>query len=66
MVLRATNDGDFQGADISYGSLRLEMRIPRNDGQGYTRKVRELDLRQFPSIADCIVSEDEIEYGEEF
>ena len=63
MVLHVCNDGDFQSANVSFGYLKLEMLIKRADGHGFTRKVREFDLRLFPSIADSIVSEDDVVYA---
>ena len=66
MVLRATNDGDFQSADISFGWLTVESVIPRSDGHGQVSRKRSFDLRSplFASIADCVVKEEEIEYGD--
>ncbi len=64
MVLKATCDGDFQSAEVSFGHLTIEMLIPRTDGKGYTSRKRHFDLRQFQSIADCLVPEDQIEYAE--
>lgn len=60
MVLKATNDGDFQSANISWGFLRIEMTRQHVSGHGKFTRTREFDLRKFPSIADCIVDEDDI------
>lgn len=64
MVLRATNDGDFQSADISFGTLTIELIRPRKDGTGYSTRKRNWDLRRFASIQDCIVAEDDVEYAD--
>ena len=67
MVLRATNDGDFQSADVSWGHLTVEMIQPRKDGRGEVTRRRHFDLRNgalFPSIADSIVSEDEMVFAD--
>ena len=63
MVLRAINDGDFQSADISFGNLIIEAINPRKDGRGQIARTRSFDLRMFGSVADCIVDENDIEYG---
>jgi hypothetical protein len=64
MVLKATNDGDFQSADVSFGWLTVEAIVRRKDGQGQVSRKRHFDLRSplFASIADCLVEEDEIKY----
>jgi hypothetical protein len=63
MVLRATNDGDFQSANVSFGELVIEIISLRKDSNGSVTRKRYFDLRMFASIADSIVSEDEIEYA---
>ena len=66
MVLKATNDGDFQSADVSFGWLTVEAIVTRKDGKGQVTRKRHWDLRSplFASIADSIVPEDEIEYSD--
>ena len=66
MVLRATNDGDFQSANVSWGHLTVETIVTRKDGRGTLTRKRHFDLRSplFPSIADSIVPEDDIEYSD--
>lgn len=63
MVLRVTNDGDFQDANISWGFLRIEMTREHVSGHGKFTRTREFDLRKFASIDDCIVPENEIADG---
>ena len=62
MVLKATNDGDFRSAAVSFGHLTIEAIQPRKDGLGQVSRKRHFDLRMFPSVADSIVPKDEIEY----
>ena len=62
MVLKATNDGDFQSAAVSFGHLTIEAIQPRKDGRGQVSRKCHFDLRLFPSVADSIVPKDEIEY----
>ena len=66
MILRATNDGDFQSAAVSYGWLTVETILPRKDSRGQITRKRSWNLRSplFSSLADLIVPEDEIEYSD--
>lgn len=58
MVLRATNDGDFQSTTISWGELVLtSLRV---FGPVRVTRERRYDLRKFPSIADCMTAEDKV------
>ena len=45
MVLRATNDGDFQSANVSWGHLTVETIVTRKDGRGTLTRKRHFDLR---------------------
>ena len=51
-VLRATNDGDFQGCDIAQGEL-IVTRTTISGGTRITR-TRAFPLTLFPSIQDCL------------
>ena len=66
MVLRATNDGDFQSANVSWGWLTVEAIVKRKDGRGQVSRKRSWDLRSplLAFIADSIVPEDDIEYAD--
>lgn len=64
MVLKATNDGDFQSAELSEGELILTMVLPRADKKGSITKTKTFNLRWFPSVSDCVCPEDLIVYPE--
>lgn len=51
-VLRATNDGDFQGCAIAQGELTITS--TRCDGATRVTRSRTWPLDRFPSIADCL------------
>ena len=62
MVLKATNDGDFQSCEIADATVTFERTVY---GETRTRTVkRHVDIRQFPSVADCVVAEDSERYYE--
>lgn len=49
LVLRVTNDGDFQGCDLTADSSITVTLIKPN-----RRITRTFDINLFPSVADCI------------
>lgn len=52
-VLRATNDGDFQGAELTADTFLVIQRISRKGATVKTR-TRHFPVSMFPSIADCV------------
>lgn len=62
IVLEVTNDGDFQSAEVADATVTIER---RTDGQtGSVTRRRSWDIRQFPSVADCVVGEGSDRYWE--
>lgn len=51
-ILAATNDGDFQGAEIAWGELVV--RTHKRRGDTYITRTRVWPLDKFQSVADCI------------
>lgn len=54
MVLHVTNDGDFQSCSIIDATVTFE-RTERTR-TGIVTRSRHMDIRQFPSVADCVVA----------
>lgn len=60
MVLQATNDGDFRGASILDATVVFE-RISMDSPTKIIRE-RSMDIRLFPSVADCVIAAESEEY----
>ena len=60
MVLKATNDGDFQSCSIIDATVTVERRTAGRNGE--TVRRRHFDIRQFPSVSDCVVELESDEY----
>lgn len=62
MVLRATNDGDFQSCNLTADSY-FEFERAARRGSTLIRRSRIIPVTAFPSIADCIDSRESCEMG---
>lgn len=60
MVLCATNDGDFQSCSIAEATVTFTR--TRETATGRIVRRRTMDIRQFPSVADCVLAEGSDEY----
>lgn len=60
MVLRATNDGDFQSCEIIDATVTFKRSTQTLTGT--IVRTRHMDIRQFPSVADCVVELDSEAY----
>lgn len=60
MVLGITRDGDFQSCSIVDATVAFER--SRVVGKRTITTVRYMDIREFPSVADCVVELDSEEY----
>ena len=61
MVLHVTNDGDFKSCSIADGTVEFRRVRTLPNGERLTR-TRTMDIRSFPSVADCVVEEDSDDY----
>jgi hypothetical protein len=61
MVLHITNDGDFQDASIADAEVTFSRTKTLSNGERVTR-TRTMDVRKFPSVADCILEFESNEY----
>ncbi len=62
IVLRLTGDGDFRSAVIADATVTFTR--SRRTATGVVSRVRHMDIRQFPSVADCVVEFDSERYWE--
>lgn len=60
MVLRATNDGDFQSCNILDATVTFKR--SRVTATGTVVRTRHMDIRQFPSVSDCVTAFESDEY----
>ena len=60
MILKATNDGDFQSCHVIDATVTVKRITQTLTGQ--ITRTRHMDIRQFPSVADCVVALDSDEY----
>ncbi len=60
MILRATGDGDFQSCQVIDATVRFE-RVTQTLTGSKTR-TRNMDIRQFPGVADCVAELDSEAY----
>lgn len=62
MILMVTNDGDFQSCLIADATVVFIRTVVTASGT-ITRR-RAMDIRQFPSVADCVVEFESDEHYE--
>ena len=60
MVLRVTNNGDFQSCQVIDAQVTFRRTVQTTTGTKI--RTRSMDIRQFPSVADCVVELESEEY----